>query len=127
MVKRKAQSTHSFLIAWDDYDMEKGEFGWTGRATSYEQAEKKARAAMMKCHIENYREKGESIRACCEPYMNDGQFGGRVIDYSKGAAWAAGDLEESLRELLQWGKRHKLTGEPWERAARTIAAIEKGD
>ena len=79
--------TFSVLLAWQDNDPEQGEFGCTVRATGYEDAEAKARQKMRDCYAEQYDQE------------MDGD-GGRVIELSEGAIWAARDLEKALRALL---------------------------
>lgn len=117
--------TYSYLIAWENNNPEAGDFGWSGRATSYEQAERKARAAMKASHLDSCRGDGESVRECCQPYMDGGVFGGRVIEATKGAIWSAGELEAALRDLLKWGARKKASGPAWDNARKVIAELTK--
>lgn len=88
--------TYSVLIAWNDNDDEEGEFGWTGRASDTNEAEKKAREAMRASYRDDYGDECADLREGDEGEV----FGGRVIDLQVGAMWRAGDLEVALRGLL---------------------------
>lgn len=101
-------NVYSVLIAWSDTDPDQGEFGEVVRATSAEEAETKARAAMRAFHIENYcdpADDADEIARSCAEYEHEGLaaeviFGGRLLDLHEGAIWKAGDLERRLRDLL---------------------------
>ncbi len=77
--------TYSVLIAWDDDNPEQGDFGWTGRAANFDEAEERAREAMA---------------ASSGSELYDDPCGGRVIEITEGAIWKAVELEAALRRIM---------------------------
>lgn len=99
--------TYSVLLNYNDNDRSQGDWGWTGRATDRTDAERKARAAMLKAA---------------------GQDGDSVLECTEGAIWQAGKMEAILRELLEW--RDRMGGwdaPPWDKARKLITEIDGED
>lgn len=91
----------SIIINWDDRDSEQGTFGWCGLANDEAEAEAKARAEMRATYVENMGGDEEAEQMAEEKQDGDDEFGGSVVDFSRGAIWQAQELEDALRGLLK--------------------------
>jgi len=108
--------TFSLLIAWDDNDCEKGEFGDTVRAVDAETAEAIVRERMAEYDRNEYGYTDEELA--------DMEYG-RVIDCHEGAIWKAAELERALRNLFSWHMGGSLeSADLWHKAATILAEID---
>ncbi len=99
----------SVLVRWEDGDEEQGEYGWTGLAIDESEAEKLAREAMRNSYLDEqgiaHDAPADEIEDACEHRTDaDGQFGGSVIEVTRGAAWQAQELEDALRAILPYAE-----------------------
>lgn len=123
--------TYSVLIKWNDDDDEQGNYGTVVRATSYDEAEEKARADMRENHIANHCDPDateDDIANSCEEYEHDFRgktiFGGECQECAEGAIWKAAELEKALRDLVDNGFTAEELARRWSWSLDAVKAAK---